>query len=163
MDPLSATANIAAVLGLLDAVCRAGKHIYRVVAGVNNAPEEIKQLKLELEEVDFLLLSIHRYCERYRRQHPSMLAQPDSAIGHICTTLQNLRAEYEVITMIVVDNVEIPQASTRQRLRSMRSKLKLVIGGRLAASFKSLERYKAQLSLNLQLLAGCASRDTSFL
>lgn len=161
MDPLSATANVAAVLGLLDAVCRAGKHTYEVIAAIKHAPSEIKQLGLELEEIDFLLVSIYRYCQRYRRQHPSMVAQPDSAIGHIHTTLQNLRAEYEVITMIVAENSESSQTSTWQRLRGMRSKLKLVLGGRLTDSFKSLEKYKAQLSLNLQLLAGCASRDIS--
>lgn len=162
MDPLSATANIAAVLGLLDAVCRAGKHTYQVVAAIKQAPEEIKQLRLELEEIDFLLLSIYRYCQTYQRQHPSMVAEPDSAIGRIYTTLEKLASEYEVITLVVTENTDIPRASTKKRLRSMRNKFKLALSGKLTASFKSLDKFKAQLSFNLQLLSGCAEISISF-
>lgn len=162
MDPLSATANIAAVIGLLDAVCRAGKTTYRMIAAIRQAPEEINQLRLELEEIDSLLLSVCRYCETYQRQHPSLVAEPNSAIDRIYTTLRNLKHEYEVITVLVKENAETYHANTRQRLRSMRRKFKLVLGGQLTASFKSLEKYKAQLSLNIQLLAGYVDITSHF-
>jgi hypothetical protein len=36
MDPLSLTANIAAVIGLLDAVCRLGKETHKVISGIKH-------------------------------------------------------------------------------------------------------------------------------
>ncbi|KAJ5826560.1 hypothetical protein N7447_003323 [Penicillium robsamsonii] len=154
MDPLSLSANIGAVIGLLDAVCRLGKETYRVVSAIKHAPEEIKRLSMELEEIDFLLLNIHQYCQRYQRQHPIMVAESNSAISHLFKLLQKLRLEYEVTTEIVERNTETPHSGRRQRLRSMGNRVKLVLAGELKATFKTLSRYKAQLSINLQVLAG---------
>ncbi|KAJ5493612.1 hypothetical protein N7463_009699 [Penicillium fimorum] len=154
MDPLALTANIGAVIGLLDAVCRLGKETHRVVSAIKHAPEEIKRLSMELEEIDFLLLNIHQYCQRYQRQHPIMVAESNSAISHLFTILQKLRLEYELTTEIVERNTDTPHAGRRQRLRSMGNKVKLVLAGELKATFKKLSRYKAQLSINLQVLAG---------
>jgi hypothetical protein len=154
MEPLSLAANIGAVIGLLDAVCRLGKDTYRVVSAIKHAPDEVKRLSLELQEIDFLLLNIHQYCQRYQRQHPTMIAESNSAITHLSTLLQKLRLEYEATTEIVERNTDTPHAGRRQRLRSMGNRVKLVFAGELKAAFKTLSRYKAQLSINLQVLAG---------
>lgn len=152
MDPLSAVANIAAVIGLLDSVCRVGKETYKLIAAIKHAPAEIANLKLELEEIEFLLVNLSRYCQKYRRQHPSMVHESQSAVGRICMTLRSLQIEYSAIKEMVAE-LGLPQTSTREKLRSMKGKVRLVIGGKLTASFKSLKEFKAQLSSCLQILA----------
>jgi hypothetical protein len=153
MDPLSAVANIAAVIGLLDSVCRVGKETYKLIAAIKHAPVEIANLKVELKEIEFLLVNLSRYCLKYQRQHPSMVYESQSALGRICMTLRSLQIEYSAIKEMIAE-FGLPQTSTRDKLRSIKGKVRLVIGGKLKASFKSLEKFKAQLSSSLQILAG---------
>ncbi|KAJ5480063.1 hypothetical protein N7530_005572 [Penicillium desertorum] len=156
MDPLSLTANIAAVIGLLDAVCRLGKETHKVISGIKHAPDEVKRLNLELEGIDSLLISIHKYCLVYQRQHPLMVAEAESnsTISHLFALLHDLQMEYEAVIEIVERNTERPNAGMRQRLRYMGNRVKLVFAGDLKVIFERLSRYKAQLSINLQVLAG---------
>jgi hypothetical protein len=156
MDPLSLTANIAAVIGLLDAVCRLGKETHKVISGIKHAPDEVKRLSLELEGIDSLLISIHKYCQVYQRQHPLLVAEAESnsTISHLFALLQKLRLEYDSTIEIVERNTETPNAGRRQRLRYMGNRVKLVFAGELKVVFERLSRYRAQLSINLQVLAG---------
>jgi hypothetical protein len=68
-------------------------------------------------------------------------------------TLRSLQIEYSAIKEMIAE-FGLPQTSTRDKLRSIKGKVRLVIGGKLKASFKSLEKFKAQLSSSLQILAG---------
>ncbi|KAJ5777047.1 hypothetical protein N7520_000293, partial [Penicillium odoratum] len=115
---------------------------------------DIEKLRSELEEVEFLLLSIQGYCERYRKQHPLTIAPASATFSHIRLTLQKLKLEYESIEEIVASNFMGPDISKRQRIRLFYDRVQLAFGGQLAASFKSLENYKSQLSINLQVLTG---------
>ena len=153
MDPLSAAANIAAVLGLLELSCRLGKETYKLISTIKNAPAEIERLKVELEDIEFLLVNLNRYCQKYQQQHPSAVHESDSALGRICDTLRGLRIEYSLIKEIIA-KYSVSRTGTRDKLRGIKEKVRLAIRGKLAASFKILEKYKAQLSSSLQILAG---------
>ncbi|OQE20148.1 hypothetical protein PENFLA_c017G05331 [Penicillium flavigenum] len=117
---------------------------------------QVARLSLELEGIDSLLISIHQYCQMYQRQHPLMVAEAESnsTISHLFALLQKLRLEYDSTIEIVERNTETPNAGRRQRLRYMGNRVKLVSAGELKVIFERLSRYKAQLSINLQVLAG---------
>ncbi|RHZ58510.1 ankyrin repeat domain-containing protein [Aspergillus thermomutatus] len=132
MDPLSLTANLAAVIGLIDTICRIGKETYQLIAAVKNVPAEIQQLQVEMHEVEFLLANVHRYCDEYQGRLPSMSLQKTSPVIHIYSTLKSLEKE--------------------QKLKMVGGRVKLVLGGKLERSFQNLDRCKRQLSMNLQVL-----------
>jgi SUMO ligase MMS21 Smc5/6 complex component len=153
MDPLSAVANVAAVIGLLDSICRIGKETYKLISAVKHAPEEIQRLKLELEEIEFILVNMNRYCHQYQQQHASLVEESFSAVARVYRTLRSLETEYNSINKIIAD-LGLSQRGKRERLRGLKSKFQLVLGGKLEASFVTLQNYKMQLSSSLQFLAG---------
>jgi hypothetical protein len=152
MDPLSLTANLAAVIGLIDTICRIGKETYQLIAAVKNVPAEIQQLQVEMHEVEFLLENVHRYCDEYQERLPSMSLQKTSPVMHIYSTLQSLEKEYDNIAAIVAKNLDAVSSRTRQKLKMVGGRVKLVLGGKLERSFRNLDRCKRQLSMNLQVL-----------
>ncbi|GFF83986.1 26S proteasome non-ATPase regulatory subunit 10 [Aspergillus udagawae] len=152
MDPLSLTANLAAVIGLIDTICRIGKETYQLIAAVKNVPAEIQQLQVEMQEVEFLLENVHRYCDEYQERLPSMSLQKTSPVMHIYSTLQSLEKEYDNIAAIVAKNLDVVSSRTRQKLKMVGGRVKLVLGGKLERSFRNLDRCKRQLSMNLQVL-----------
>ncbi|GIJ99060.1 hypothetical protein Aspvir_001184 [Aspergillus viridinutans] len=152
MDPLSLTANLAAVIGLIDTICRIGKETYQLIAAVKNVPAEIHQLQVEMHEVEFLLENVHRYCDEYQGRLPSMSLPKTSPVMHICSTLQSLEKEYGNIAAIVAKNLDVESGRTRQKLKMVGGRVKLVLGGKLERSFRNLDRCKRQLSMNLQVL-----------
>ncbi|KAJ5776445.1 ankyrin repeat protein [Penicillium nucicola] len=153
MDPLSAVANIAAIIGLLDLSCRAGKEICNLISTIKHAPAEIENLKTELEEIEFLLVNLNRYCYQYQRQHPWALHESNSALRRICDILRGLQIEYKS-TNEIITSYSISRTGTRDKLRGMKEKVRLAIRGKLAAACKTLDIYKARLSTSLQILSG---------
>ena len=153
MEPFSVVANIAQVISLADTIWRLGKETHRIIRAVKNVPQEISQLGLELQDVDVLLLSIRKYCQRYQEQHPLISQQESSPLVQIYITLQNLQAEYNEISKIVAKELESRQLGKRASLKQWSGKFKLVLGGRLASSSKNLKNHKLQLSINLQVLS----------
>ncbi|GIJ82628.1 hypothetical protein Asppvi_001137 [Aspergillus pseudoviridinutans] len=152
MDPLSLTANVAAVIGLIDTICRIGKETCQLIAAVKNVPAEIQQLQVEMHEVEFLLENVHRYCDEYQERLPSMSLQNISPVMHIYSTLKSLEKEYDNIAAIVAKNLNVESGRTRQKLKMVGGRVKLVLGGKLERSFRNLDRCKRQLSMNLQVL-----------
>jgi predicted RNase H-like nuclease (RuvC/YqgF family) len=152
MDPLSLTANLAAVIGLIDTICRIGKETYQLIAAVKNVPAEIQQLQVEMHEVEFLLENVHRYCDEYQDRLPSLSLQKTSPVMHIYSTLKFLEKEYDNIAAIVAKNLEVESSRTKQKLKMVGGRVKLVLGGKLERSFRNLDRCKRQLSMNLQVL-----------
>ncbi|RLL93841.1 hypothetical protein CFD26_101424 [Aspergillus turcosus] len=152
MDPLSLTANLAAVIGLIETICRIGKETYQLIAAVKNVPAEIQQLQLEMREVEFLLENVHRYCDEYQDRLPSMSLPKTSPVMHIYSTLKSLEKEYDNIATIVAKNLDVESGSTRQKLKMVGGRVKLVLGGKLERSFRNLDRCKRQLSMNMQVL-----------
>jgi hypothetical protein len=71
---------------------------------------------------------------------------------HIYSTLQSLEKEYDNIAAIVAKNLDAVSSRTRQKLKMVGGRVKLVLGGKLERSFRNLDRCKRQLSMNLQLL-----------
>ena len=153
MDPLSAVANIAALIGLLELSCRVGKKTYELISAIKHASEEVAKLKIELEEIEFLMVNLTRYCRKYQYQHPLTVPESHSALERIGDILRGLRVEYGSIEEIIKKNT-LTRAGARDKLRGIKEKMRLAIGGKLAASQKILERYKLQLSSSLQILAG---------
>ncbi|KAF7128649.1 hypothetical protein CNMCM5793_003500 [Aspergillus hiratsukae] len=119
MDPLSLTANLAAVIGLIDTICRIGKETCQLIAAVKNVPAEIQQLQVEMHEVEFLLENVHRYCDEYQDRLPSMSVQKTSPVMHIYSTLKSLEKEYDSIAAIVAKNLDVESGRTRQKLKMM--------------------------------------------
>ncbi|PKX98443.1 ankyrin repeat domain-containing protein [Aspergillus novofumigatus IBT 16806] len=152
MDPLSLTANLAAVIGLIDTICRIGKETYQLIAAVKNVPAEIQQLQVEMHEVEFLLENVHRYCDEYQDRLSSMSLHKTSPVMHIYSTLKSLEKEYDNIAAIVAKNLDVESSRTKQKLKMMGGRVKLVLGGKLERSFRNLDRCKRQLSMNLQVL-----------
>ncbi|EAW18242.1 ankyrin repeat domain-containing protein [Aspergillus fischeri NRRL 181] len=131
MDPLSLTANLAAVIGLIDTICRIGKETYQLIAAVKNVPAEIQQLQVEMHEVEFLLENVHRYCDEYQDRLPSLSLQKTSPVMHIYSTLKSLEKEYDNIAAIVAKNLDVESGRTRQKLKMVGGRVKLVLGGKL--------------------------------
>ncbi|EAW11257.1 ankyrin repeat domain-containing protein [Aspergillus clavatus NRRL 1] len=152
MDPLSLTANIAAVVGLIDTICRVGKETYQLIAAVRNVPAEIQRLQVELHEVEFLLRNVHRYCSEYQTRMSRENLNDSTPITHIYSTLKVLQKEYNEISAIVAKNLDVNAGRTRQKLKTIGGRVKLVLGGKLERSFRNLERCKSQLSIDLQVL-----------
>ncbi|KAH1661788.1 hypothetical protein KXX65_002997 [Aspergillus fumigatus] len=159
MDPLSLTANLAAVIGLIDTICRIGKETYQLIAAVKNVPVEIQQLQVEMREVEFLLENVHRYCDEYQDRLPSLGLQKISPVMHIYSTLKSLEKEYDNIASIVAKNLDVETGRTRQKLKMVGGRVKLVLGGKLERSFRNLDRCKRQLGMNLQVLGSFNDLD----
>ncbi|GFF62704.1 hypothetical protein IFM47457_05676 [Aspergillus lentulus] len=140
MDPLSLTANLAAVIGLIDTICRIGKETYQLIAAVKNVPAEIQQLQVEMHEVEFLLENVHRYCDEYQNRLPSLSLQKTSPVMHIYSTLKSLEKEYDNISAIVAKNLDVQSSRTKQKLKMVGGRVKLVLGGKLERSFRNLDR-----------------------
>ncbi|KAL2006246.1 hypothetical protein VTN00DRAFT_9900 [Thermoascus crustaceus] len=131
-DPISLTANIAAVIGLIDVVYRAGKDIYGFIAKVKNASHEIQQLEVELQEVEFILANLRRYCERRQSRSSSsssstLAHDASSAVHRLCGTLEQLKGEYDSVSEIVARHITTKQGGSRQPLKNLRGKVDLVL------------------------------------
>ncbi|KAF7589512.1 hypothetical protein BBP40_004219 [Aspergillus hancockii] len=83
-----------------------GQETCRIVAAVKNLPAEIKHLQTELQEVEFPLENIHRYCTKYQVQQPDIALQKNSPTRQIYSTLEKLRVEYSEMSDIVAQHVE---------------------------------------------------------
>jgi hypothetical protein len=150
-DPLSATANIAAVVGLLDVVCRLGKEIYVFTAAVKNAPTEIKDLQRELEGIESILENTRKCCEE---RHGRLGTTENSlAVDRIHTTLNRMHLEYvdlsKFITKITQDKKGRPRS---QPVHKVMGSIAWVMNGEIGKSCERIERYKSQLCVELLIL-----------
>lgn len=105
--------------------------------------------------MEFILANLRRYCERRqsRSSSSSTLAHDaSSAVHRLCGTLEQLKGEYDSVSEIVARHITTKQGGSRQHLKNLRGKVDLVLSGKLKSSFKNLERYKSQLSINLLIL-----------
>jgi ethanolamine utilization microcompartment shell protein EutS len=151
-DPFSVTANVAAVIGLLDVVCRVGKEIYGFVAAVKNASKEIKELQGELQSIENILLSTRQCCKKHLDQL-STTSEDSSAISNIGSTLKRIESEYATLSAIITSTIRTK--SGRRRIKPterLTGSLTWVINGDIGRSCKKLERCKSQLSLDLSIL-----------
>lgn len=113
-DPLSATVNVAAVIGLIDAVCRVGKEIYGFIAAVKNAPKEIKDLQSELQGIEGTLSSTKQCCKK-RLDRLSTASKDSSALRSITSTLKRIEVEYATLSEIITNTNRTKNGRTKTK------------------------------------------------
>ncbi|KAL1987583.1 hypothetical protein VTN96DRAFT_3183 [Rasamsonia emersonii] len=151
-DPLSATANVAAVIGLIDVVCRAGKEIYGFIAAVKNASKEIKDLQGELQGIEGILLSTRQCCKK-RLDRLSTASEDSSALRSITSTLKRIEVEYATLSEIIANTNRTKNGRTRTKTtQRLVGNIAWVMNGEIRRSCERLERYKSQLCVDLLIL-----------
>ena len=131
-DPLSATANAAAIVGLVDVVCRMGKELYVFFAAVKGASQEIKDLQVELQDLETIFSTIRDYCESFSN---SPFATADYLVlPNIVITLGSVREEYNILQGIV----DTAKWKAQQRTKNLANKIKWVLNEKRILSLESL-------------------------
>ena len=65
VDPVSAAANVAALVGLADIAIRASKDLYTFFKEIKDTPKEVSLLSAELQEVGTILSEIRDFSTQY--------------------------------------------------------------------------------------------------
>lgn len=148
MDPISATANIAGVIGLVDFICRSGKALYAFLSAVKDAPREIAALQEELSSIENILLIIRDYCSEKSQLFSSDQDAEPILSGEVATTLQALQFEYSKLWNAAGDTWDYQSGKPGRQLRVLRKRLRWVFDEKkVSRSCQRLERLKMSLSI----------------
>ena len=98
-DPFTVTAG---VVSLADVLWRTSKELYGFFSDVKNASKNVQSMRLELQQLEGILLSIHKHAESYDK---SLYSTEDglSASG-LLTNLQYCEAEFKGLNDIVEES-----------------------------------------------------------
>jgi DNA repair exonuclease SbcCD ATPase subunit len=150
-DPLSATANIAAVIGLVDVVCTVGKETYSFTAAVKNASKEIKDLQSELQGIESILENARQCCEKRYGGLPT--TEGSLAMDSIGTTLRRIEGEYETLSQIITRTTQDKIGRPRtQSVHKLMGSISWFMNRDIEESCDELERYKSQLCVDFLIL-----------
>lgn len=143
-DPFSSLANAAAVIGLADMLCRAGKDLYLFFSAVRAASRDIQNMLEELRQLQVIVTSVQTLATNYVN---SPFAGDDGlrlSLSAIAEALKGCQVEFTFLKDLT------DKAGAKQQSRagnSLATKVKWVLdGNKITQSCQKLERLKNSLS-----------------
>lgn len=142
-EPISTVAEAAAIVGLADVVCRAGRHLYKFFSEMKDAPNEVRLLRNELNRLDMVLGQIKTYAEQ--------LVNSSFSDGR---TLKDVVKACQLEFLSLEDNTN-RASQARGTFAKLEDRLMWVLGKeKTAQACQRLERCRMDLTLALQLVTG---------
>ena len=120
-DPLSAIASAASIAGLAEVSCRLAGSLFKSFQAIQEAPQSIRNLSNELEQLHCLLQEIDNLVKR----HNSSQFENGLSIATVQSLLQDCKAELEEI-----EEKTAPFRIDSSLLRDTATRIRWVVGKR---------------------------------
>ena len=147
-DPFSMTANVSAVLSLVDVVCRAGKELFVFCAAIKDASNDIRYVAKELQQFNTLLSSVKAAIEQ--RGKSALAKCGELSWSGVVEALKDCQSELTELSLFVEKSKPKPQCGKAMNLVS---KIKWVLDeGKVIRSCQRLERRKLTLITALSVI-----------
>ena len=120
-DPLSAIASAASIVSLAEVSCRLAGSLFRSFQAIKEAPQNIRRLSNELEQLHCLLQEIDSLVKR----HNSSQSENGLSIATVQSLLQDCKTELEE-----VEEITAPFRTDSSLLRDAAKRIRWVVGMR---------------------------------
>ena len=118
-DPLSAIASAASIASLAEVSCRLAGSLFKSFQAIKEAPQNVRRLSNELEQLHCLLQEIENLVKR----HNGSQFENGLSITTVQSLLQDCKVELDA-----VEKVTAPFRTDSSRLRGAANRIKWVVG-----------------------------------
>ena len=147
-DPLSISANISAVLSLLDVVGRAVKELYVFCAAIKDASKDIRYIAEELRQFTALLAGVKAAVEQ--RETSALTERSELSWFGVVEALQGCQSELIELSVLLEKSMPKQQCG---KAMNMLNKVKWVLNEKkVIRSWQRLEGQKLTLVTALSVL-----------
>lgn len=149
MDPLSTAASAFAVIGAADVVLRASAEFVRFVSDIKDAPTEVENLRIRLQDTTLLVEASKAYLETLSNATTGSSTtletrDPNKALSLFTSAIRGLKRELESLITIIARHHGASKSYGRIKW--------LLDSRRVAKAQQSLETSKSTLNTALTLV-----------
>jgi len=147
-DPLSLVASVLAVVGAADIVVRAGTEVFRFLADIKDAPEEVVQLRVCVQENTLLVEASKHYLEQLTNQNgvSSTLREATDLAKAITLFSSSVKSIERELSSLITITRKLNGSTSWGRIKWR------LDGRRIEKALRKLESVKAGLTAALVLV-----------